>query len=97
MKWFQGAGTPKLLLAMAPQNHFIQLAKWFWGGGQAAKDTAWGVCAQNHKMILETLVLVQGLQTHIFNILQWNDFEGVAVCLWNDFGSIHPWEMILGG
>ena len=37
MNWFQGAGTPKLLLVMAPQNHFIQLAKWFWGGGQSVE------------------------------------------------------------
>ena len=38
-KWFQGVGSPKLLLVQTPQNHITQIAEmiffffFFWGGG----------------------------------------------------------------
>ena len=59
---------PKLLLVMAPQNHFIQLAKWFWGRQSACE------------MILEAQHSSLG---NDFGGLKVNDFEGWEVPKWN--------------
>ena len=32
-KWFQGVGSPKLLLVQTPQNHITQIAEMILGGG----------------------------------------------------------------
>ena len=31
-KWFQGVGSPKLLLVQTPQNHITQIAEMIFGG-----------------------------------------------------------------
>ena len=73
-KWFQGVGSPKLLLVQTPQNHIIQIAEMFFLGGKCIKimlEENLGTCpilnnsSDEYQMIsMETLVLVQGPQNH---------------------------------